>query len=178
MFETKWSWVSSGGSGARLLILCRSRPFLGADLKTWLHVLSKDSTLKITLVLFGGIKEKPKEERKSSKDSREKKEKKLLKQAGKAKPGPNHRCSGPQNWGCSSPGPCTPGGDRGWAPPKAQDDSEDEIPLLVPLKETPAAGSAKVFSLILVPVVDGFWGLCVPAGTAEGQECYTWEAAL
>ena len=28
--------------------------------------------------------------------------------------------------------------------PKAQDDSEDEIPLLVPLKETPAAGSAKI----------------------------------
>uniref|UniRef100_A0A452E1N4 Ribosomal L1 domain-containing protein 1 n=1 Tax=Capra hircus TaxID=9925 RepID=A0A452E1N4_CAPHI len=68
------------------------------------------------------------------KRQQEKKEKKLLKQAGKAKPAPTTDAVAPKT------------GDTGGVStlPKAQDDSEDEIPLLVPLKETPAAGSAKI----------------------------------
>ena len=104
------------------------------------------------------------------KRQQEKKEKKLLKQAAKAKPAPTTDAVAPKTGGVPAQDPAPQeetGGVSALA--KAQDDSEDEIPLLVPLKETPAAGSAKVFSLILVPIVDGFWGPRVPAGTAEGQ---------
>ena len=54
-----WQW------GSFAWILCKSRPFqeLTKDLTTR---AKKIPLLKLRLVLFGGIKEKPKEERKSS----------------------------------------------------------------------------------------------------------------
>uniref|UniRef100_A0A8C0E5J7 Ribosomal L1 domain-containing protein 1 n=1 Tax=Balaenoptera musculus TaxID=9771 RepID=A0A8C0E5J7_BALMU len=81
----------------------------------------------------------------SQKKKQEKKgDKKLMKQAGKAAPAPTTDAPAPKTGGA-------PAQDRGpqketggvSAPPKAQDESEDEIPLLVPVKETPAARSVK-----------------------------------
>ena len=97
-------------------------------------------------------KKSRKKKSRALKRQQEKKEKKLLKQAGKAKPAPTTDAAAPKTGGAPAQDP-TPQKETGGLStlPKAQDDSEDEIPLLVPLKETPAAGSTKVFSLILGP---------------------------
>ena len=104
----------------------------------------------------------------------QKKEKKLLKQAGKAKPAPTTDAAAPQPGGAPAQDP-TPQKETGGLStlPKAQDDSEDEIPLLVPLKETPAAGSAKVFSLILVPIVGGSGAHVCQQALLRDRKCYT-----
>ena len=93
-------------------------------------------------------KESKKSRKKKSralKRQQEKKEKKLLKQAGKAKPAPTTDAATPKTGGAPAQDP-TPQKETGGLStlPKAQDDSEEEIPLLVPLKETPAAGNTKI----------------------------------
>ncbi|KAF4015598.1 hypothetical protein G4228_006965 [Cervus hanglu yarkandensis] len=90
-------------------------------------------------------KKSRKKKSRALKRQQEKKEKKLLKQAGKAKPAPTTDAAAPKTGGAPAQDPA-PQKETGGvsALPKAQDDSEDEIPLLVPLKKTPAAGSTKI----------------------------------
>ncbi|TEA31935.1 hypothetical protein DBR06_SOUSAS8310189 [Sousa chinensis] len=93
------------------------------------------------------------QKKKVSKKSQKKKErlkrqqekkgnKKLMKQAGKAAPAPTTDAPAPKTGGvpAQDPGPQKETGGVS-TPAKAQDESEDEIPLLVPVKETPAARS-------------------------------------
>lgn len=124
-------------------------------------------------------KKSRKKKSRAPKRQQEKKEKKLLKQAGKAKPAPTTDAAAPKTGGAPAQDPA-PQKETGGvsALPKAQDDSEDEIPLLVPLKKTPAAGSTKVFSLILVPIVDGSGAHVCQQALLRDRKCYTWEAAL
>uniref|UniRef100_A0A8C6DLG5 Ribosomal L1 domain-containing protein 1 n=1 Tax=Moschus moschiferus TaxID=68415 RepID=A0A8C6DLG5_MOSMO len=90
-------------------------------------------------------KKSRKKKERALKRQQEKKEKKLLKQAGKAKPAPTTDAVAPKIGAVPAQDPAPQKETSGVsALPKAQDDSEDEIPLLVPLTETPAAGSAKI----------------------------------
>lgn len=123
-------------------------------------------------------KKSRKKKSRALKRQQEKKEKKLLKQARKAKPALTDAAA-PKTGGAPAQDPA-PQKETGGvsALPKAQGDSEDEIPLLVPLEETPAAGSTKVFSLILVPIVGGSGAHLYQQALLRGRKCYTWEAAL
>lgn len=86
-----------------------------------------------------------------------------MKQAGKAPSAPKKEDADPKTTGAAAPSPVPwkeePGarekkeGSKGKARSKVQDDSEDEIPLLVPIGNTPAKGGAEVFSLILIRIV-------------------------
>ena len=90
-------------------------------------------------------KKSRKKKERALKRQQEKKEKKLLKQARKAKPAPTTDAVAPKTGDVPAQDPAPQEETGGVSTlPKAQDDSEDEIPLLVPLKETPAAGSAKI----------------------------------
>lgn len=72
-----------------------------------------------------------------------------MKQAGKAAPAPTTDAPAPKTGGAPAQDPGPQKETSGVSTlPKAQDESEDEIPLLVPVKETPAARSVEVFSLI------------------------------
>ena len=119
-------------------------------------------------------KKSRKKKSRALKRQQEKKEKTLLKQAGKAKPAPTTDAAAPKTGGAPAQDP-TPQKETGGLStlPKAQDDSEDEIPLLVPLKETPAAGSTKVFSLILVPIVGGSGAHVCQQALLRDRKCYT-----
>uniref|UniRef100_A0A7N5JDG9 Ribosomal L1 domain containing 1 n=1 Tax=Ailuropoda melanoleuca TaxID=9646 RepID=A0A7N5JDG9_AILME len=106
-------------------------------------------------------KQKQKEYREKQKEK--KKNKRHAKQPGKAPSALKKEDADPKTSGAAAPGPAPwkdePGarekkeGSKGKAPSKVQDDSEDEIPLLVPIVNTPAKGGAEVFSLILIRIV-------------------------
>ncbi|XP_029077723.1 ribosomal L1 domain-containing protein 1 [Monodon monoceros] len=95
------------------------------------------------------------QKKKVSKKSQKKKErlkrqqekkgnKKLMKRAGKAAPAPTTDAPAPKTGGAPAQDPGPQKETSGVStPPKAQDESEDEIPLLVPVKETPAARSVE-----------------------------------
>lgn len=80
------------------------------------------------------------------KTQQEKKETtKLRKKAGKAAPAPSVDDAAAKTGSAPAKGPGPQKkASRVSAPPKAQDESEEEIPLLVPLKETPATGSVEI----------------------------------
>ncbi|CAI9172806.1 unnamed protein product [Rangifer tarandus platyrhynchus] len=89
-------------------------------------------------------KKSRKKKSRALKRQQEKKEKKLLKQARKAKPALTDAAA-PKTGGAPAQDPAPQKETGGVSTlPKAQGDSEDEIPLLVPLEETPAAGSTKI----------------------------------
>uniref|UniRef100_A0A8C3VIX7 Ribosomal L1 domain-containing protein 1 n=1 Tax=Catagonus wagneri TaxID=51154 RepID=A0A8C3VIX7_9CETA len=91
-------------------------------------------------------RKKSKKKKERLKRQQEKKENtEVMKKAGKAAPTPTVDEPTPKTGSAPAGDPRPQKKTRGVsAPPKVQDESEEEIPLLVPLKETPAAGSVEI----------------------------------